>query len=177
MQGHPRMKWCFLPFLVLAILGCNTEESNRALPVTNEPEENAEGLTSIPPIDSEAWTDASLSLRDELDAYLEKHRIESDWTYGERTPGELRGSWATVDRSDSLIIFDLNGQAGVFSQDFNGHRSVGLYAVSRDGQIIGYSKWNDIGRGSRWKIEGVELVGPRGPSPKVRWRRVTQNTD
>ncbi len=177
MNAHLRMKWCSLPFFVLAILGCNTEERNRALTAKNEPGEPGDGLTSIPPIDSEAWTDASLSLRDELDAYLEKNRIESGWTYGERSPRELRGSWATVDRSDSLIIFDLNGQAGVFSQDFNGHRSVGLYAVSRDGQIIGYSKWNGIGLRSRWKIEGLELVGPRGPSPKVRWRRVTQNTD
>jgi len=112
-----------------------------------------------------------LSAREELQSYLDVFEDETNWTYNERKPGELKGQWRTVDRNDSMLEFNINGVEGTFSNDFNGNRAIGVYAVSETGRVVCYSSWNDIGLRTHFKLERGLLIGSRGPSPRVQWRR------
>lgn len=106
--------------------------------------------------------------REDLDQKLARFRNISGWHYGERTTGELAGTWVLADGGGARLVFGANGS---FRQDFNGHMTTGLYAISDSGRIVAFSKWNDIGLGSHFWFDGKTIVGPRGPLPKVEWVR------
>lgn len=116
----------------------------------------------------------SLSPREELQKYIERFKNETNWTFNERHPGELRGQWLTVDKNDSMVEFNLNGVDGTFSSDFNGKRSIGVYAISETGRVVCYSRWNDIGLRTHFQLERGFLTGSRGPSPRVQWKRTNE---
>ncbi|MEC7680923.1 MAG: hypothetical protein VX694_16740 [Planctomycetota bacterium] len=113
----------------------------------------------------------SLSPREELQKYIERFKNETNWTFNERHPGELKGQWLTVDKNDSMVEFNLTGVEGTFSSDFNGKRSIGVYAISETGRVVCYSRWNDIGLRTHFQLERGFLTGSRGPSPRVQWKR------
>ena len=115
-----------------------------------------------------------LSPREELQKYIERFKNETNWTFNERHPGELRGQWLTVDKNDSMVEFNLNGVEGTFSSDFNGKRSIGVYAISETGRVVCYSRWNDIGLRTHFQLERGFLTGSRGPSPRVQWKRTNE---
>ena len=117
----------------------------------------------------------NLSPREELKKYIERFKNETNWTFNERHPGELKGQWHTVDKNDSMVEFNLNGVEGTFSSDFNGNRSVGVYAISETGRVVCYSSWNEIGLRTHFKLEMGVLTGSRGPSPRVQWKRTHQD--
>ena len=117
----------------------------------------------------------NLSPREELKKYIERFKDETNWTFNERHPGELQGQWRTVDKNDSMVEFNLNGVEGTFSSDFNGNRSVGVYAISETGRVVCYSSWNEIGLRTHFKLERGVLTGSRGPSPRVQWKRTHQD--
>ena len=116
--------------------------------------------------------DTTPATREDLDKYLANFGDATNWSYGERTPGELAGTWVSVDDGGHRVVFDANGCQGAFSEDFNGNMTAGLYAVSPDGRIVAFSKWNGIGLGSRFKFEGQTITGPRGPNPSAQWKRI-----
>ncbi len=117
----------------------------------------------------------SLSPREELQKYLERFKDETNWTFNERHPDELKGQWRTVDKNDSMLEFNLNDVEGTFSSDFNGKRSIGVYAISESGRVACYSSWDDIGLRTHFKLEKGFLTGSRGPSPRVQWKRTNED--
>ena len=117
----------------------------------------------------------NLSPREELKKYIERFKDETNWTINEGHPGELQGQLRTGDKNDSMVEFNLNGVEGTFSSDFNGNRSVGVYAISETGRVVCYSSWNEIGLRTHFKLEMGVLTGSRGPSPRVQWKRTHQD--
>lgn len=109
--------------------------------------------------------------REEFEDYIAKFVDVTNWTYGERTPGELAGKWISEDGDGHYLVFDVNAEGGTFGQEFNGHMTSGYYAISDDGQIAAFSKWNGIGIGSRFRLKGDTITGAKGPNPSARWMR------
>ena len=62
-----------------------------------------------------------------------------------------------------MVEFNLNGVEGTFSSDFNGNRSVGVYAISETGRVVCYSSWNEIACEHTTQIRDGVLTGSRGP--------------
>lgn len=108
----------------------------------------------------------------ELSQHLARFANVSVWHYKERTDGELAGTWVSQDGDRSRLVFDVDGAKGTFSEDFNGNMTAGLYAISDDGLIATYSKWNGTGLRSRYKLDGQTIVGTKGPNPSAKWKRV-----
>lgn len=108
--------------------------------------------------------------REELEVQMERHGLNTQWHFGERVPGELAGTWRTVNRGEHPIVF---GADGTYSEDFNGQMTKGLYAVSATGRVVAFSKWNGIGLGAHYQFDGITLTGPQGPNPSERWARVS----
>ncbi len=106
--------------------------------------------------------------REDLQAYLDRFKSSDTWHFGERVPGELVGTWRTVKRRDQPVLFRADGS---YSQDFNGNRAEGLYAISDSGKVVAFSKWKGTGLGAHYQLRGQHLVGPRGPIPNERWQR------
>lgn len=117
--------------------------------------------------------DTTPATREQLDSYLAIFTSATNWTYGERTPGELAGTWVLADGGGHRIIFDVDGRPGTFSEELvNGKMTAGIYAVSDQGHIAAVSKGDGISLGSHFKFDGQFISGPRGPNPSVRWQRV-----
>lgn len=114
---------------------------------------------------------ASIS-RQDLDEYLAQFGNATGWTYGERSPGELAGTWASLDGDGHQLVFNAGGSEGAFSESFNGKMTSGLYAISPEGKIVAFSKSNDVGVGSHFKLAGETIIGPKGPNPNAQWQRV-----
>ena len=119
-------------------------------------------VTAPPPKQGPAAT------RPELDAYLSKHKNPGKWHYGERVKGELAGTWEIAGKGGQRVVF---GADGTYRENFNGNMTRGLYAVSDEGRVVAFSKWNGIGLGAYYRLEGEVLVGPNGPNPRERWLR------
>lgn len=110
--------------------------------------------------------------RADLDNYKSIFKGQTGWTYGERTPGELAGTWRSVDQNRHGLVFDVDGVPGTFSEDFAGTMTVGLYAISSTGKIVTVSSAKGASLGSHFQLNGDTITGPRGPDPSVEFRRV-----
>lgn len=124
---------------------------------------------------SEASTSTSTSTvpptRADLDGYMARFDQSLPWTYGERVPGELAGVWVSDDPEGDPIEFEVDGVPGTFSEDFVGHRTVGLYAIASDGKIVTVSRYGEASLGSHFQFHGDTITGPQGPNPNVTWHR------
>ncbi|MEC8474565.1 MAG: hypothetical protein VXZ38_07945 [Planctomycetota bacterium] len=148
-------------------LSSKPETDNAIKPMRDALQENGQNTASL--------LTESLYPREELQKYLERFNDETNWKFNERHPGELKGQWRTVDKNDSMLEFNLNGVEGTFSSDFNGKRSIGVYAISEAGRVVCYSSWNDIGLRTHFKLERGLLTGSRGASPRVQWKRTNED--
>lgn len=110
--------------------------------------------------------------KEALDDYLTGFGNSGTWNYGERVIGELAGTWISTDGDGHRIVFNVDGEDGSFSEDFNGNMTKGLYAISNHGKIVTYSKINGIELGSHFQFDGNVITGPRGPNPSATWKRV-----
>jgi len=110
--------------------------------------------------------------RQDLDDWIARLNDTSTWHYGERTEGEIAGSWTSVDGNRHRMVFGANGS---FSEDFNGNMTTGLYAISDKGRIAAVSKWKGVGRSCHFWFDGKTITGPKGPNPNVRWERTPTN--
>lgn len=108
---------------------------------------------------------------DDLKARLEMFPNEVNWTSGERTPGELAGKWVSQDQDQEVVIFHADGS---FSEDFNGNMTTGFFMISDSGRIATLSSWKDVQLGSHFQFDGETIVGPKGPLPRVEWKRVKE---
>ncbi|MGB0596530.1 MAG: hypothetical protein ACPGLY_07575 [Rubripirellula sp.] len=165
--------WC------LCCLGCQDQPSpaidglsgNQASVIRQQSEGSEQsgardaGASGVDVMDE---NDVTVVTREDLDQKLARLSNVSGWHYGERTPGELAGTWVLADGDGAPLVFGANGS---FRQDFNGHLTTGLYAISDSGRIVTFSKWNDIGLGSHFWFDGKTIIGPKGPLPKVEWVR------
>ena len=116
--------------------------------------------------------DTTPATRSELDRYLGKFRSEKNWTYGERQPAQLSGTWVALDSDGNRVVFDVDGVPGTFGQDFAGNMTAGVYAVSENNRVVCFSKWNGIGLGAHFTLVGETLTGPLGPNPAAQWQRI-----
>lgn len=164
-----------LPCL-LVCLGCASDpppavRANADKQSSERQEKSVQNPTSEQPA-SEAISDGGADTRPvtrlDLDTYIARFKDTSAWHYGERTPGELAGTWTAVDGDGHRIMF---GADGSFSEDFNGNLTTGLYAISENGRIVAFSKWNGIRLGAHYTLDGDLIVGPKGPQPKAKWSR------
>ena len=112
--------------------------------------------------------DRSPATRQDLDDFIGKSGMTATWHYGERTAGELAGTWISTDGNGYLLVFGANGQ---FLQSFTDNMATGQFAVSDEGRIMAFSKWDGTGPGSHFWFDGQAITGPRGPNPLVRWVR------
>ncbi|MCH2183024.1 MAG: hypothetical protein MK108_13555 [Mariniblastus sp.] len=110
--------------------------------------------------------------RKELETYIERFKSTDTWHFGERVPGELVGTWRTVKRRDAPIVFRVDGS---YQQDFNGNPSEGVFAISDSGKVVAFSKWNGIGLGAHYQLDGRNLIGPHGSIPNERWQRTSRS--
>lgn len=122
------------------------------------------------PVDSELpnTTAGPAVTRQELQLQIQRHKQNGQWHFGERVAGELAGTWRTVKGHDHPVVF---GADGSYSEDFNGKMTQGLYAISDTGRVVAFSRWNGIGLGAHYQLDGKTLTGPRGPTPSERWVR------
>lgn len=131
-------------------------------------EQSADNSSATGQATVESGTAAAAVTRKDLDQRIANYNDTSAWHYGERTDGELAGTWMSVDGDGHHIVF---GADGSFSTDFNGNMTTGLYAISDNGRIVAFSKWNGIGLGSHFMLDGKTLTGPKGPRPNAQWTR------
>ena len=112
--------------------------------------------------------DRSPATRKDLDNFIGKSRTTATWHYRERAEGELAGTWISTDGNGHILVF---GAGGEFSRSFSNNMTTGLFAVSDEGRIMAFSKWDGIGLGSHYRFDGKTITGPQGPNPLVRWVR------
>jgi hypothetical protein len=144
--------------------GVERERTERkALAANDVSEQNSE--RGHRPVDNAPAT------RADLDEYLAKFRADKNWTYGERQPGQLAGTWVEVQSGANECVFDVDGVSGKFAIRFGENMAAGLYAVSENNRVVCFSKWNGIGVGSHFTLRGNTLSGPLGPNPTAKWKR------
>lgn len=179
MKQHPVVSLACLAFC----LGCGTAAPPAA--VQSSTQGSAQQVAAADNVvtgqsesSSQDQIDTTPASREQLDSYLAIFTSATNWTYGERTPGELAGTWVLENGGGHRIIFDVDGRPGTFSEELvNGKLTAGVYAVSDQGHIAAVSKGDGISLGSHFKFDGQFISGPRGPSPSVRWKRVHDGTD
>ncbi|MFO0905044.1 MAG: hypothetical protein U0939_18710 [Pirellulales bacterium] len=115
--------------------------------------------------------DASPATRADLEEYLKRFKAEQNWTFGERTPGELSGTWTPDDRSDARRTFNVDGVDGTYSETSFGLTVHGVYAVSEQGKVVAVGRGGGVSLGTHAQLQGGQLVGPKGPAPKMTWSR------
>ncbi len=170
---------CLFCCVCLAGLGCQTDEAQQPVLKENAVTEGdlAESNMERPkievtanPVDSGTrnTTVSPAVTRQELQLQLQRYKQNGQWHFGERVGGELAGTWRTVKGHDHPIVF---GADGSYSEDFNGNMTQGLYAISDTGRVVAFSRWNGIGLGAHYQLDGKTLTGPNGPNPSERWVR------
>lgn len=105
---------------------------------------------------------------EDLAIAIARSNDQSTWYNGERTVGELAGTWTAVDGSGHPLVFRTDGS---FSQELAGKMTEGVFAISEKGQILTYSKRTGIGLRSHFRFDGKTIWGPRGPLPNAEWKR------
>ena len=107
--------------------------------------------------------------RKDLDEYLSRFSNEETWVYGERKRGELAGTWISEGSNRHRVRFGSNGS---YTEESNGKKSFGMYAISPKGRIVAYSKSDLVPGIGRWFwFNGEMLIGPKGPKPDAHWMR------
>lgn len=102
---------------------------------------------------------------------IAKSKDNSQWHNGERTDGELVGTWTAADGTGHPLIFRADGS---FSEDLAGRMTQGVYSISDNGRILTYSRANGVGLRSHFTLQRDTIRGPRGPKPSAIWKRVTK---
>ncbi len=101
---------------------------------------------------------------------IAKSKDRSTWHDGERTVGELAGTWTAADGSGHALVF---GADGSFGQEFAGDMTEGVYSISDKGRILTYSHRRGVGLRSHFRFDGKVIRGPRGPVPSAEWKRIS----
>ena len=109
--------------------------------------------------------------RADLERYMKVFSNERNWTFGERTPGELAGTWTPEDDSKASRVFNVDGVDGAYSETSFGLTVTGIYAVSENGKVVGVASGGGIFLGTHARLQDGVLVGPKGPNPNLTWRR------
>ncbi|MEZ6107039.1 MAG: hypothetical protein R3B96_13205 [Pirellulaceae bacterium] len=161
--------------LVAAICGCSPPSPANSVANNTQTQSSGERTRDSSEQGSAVAEDSAIPTtpptQADLTAQLSRFQVQPPWTYGERTAGELAGSWVSDDAEGDLVEFDLDGKSGTFSEDLGGKRTIGLYAISADGVIVTISRSGDVSLSSHFRLNGDQLSGPRGPNPNVTWRR------
>ena len=188
--------FCRLGFLcfLISVIGCQKpdELSSRSLQrqssdmselETSAAQDTASDADGGTPVLSEAQTEPRHETSEEqaltksdLESRLKSFKQERNWTFGERSPGQLSGVWEATDGTGHVLHFNIEGRDGTYSCDFNGRRATGLYAVSEDLRIVCLVQSRGVRLGEHYRLQGDLIIGPRGPLPKAQWKRV-QNGD
>ena len=127
----------------------------------------------------EAWYETSEEqeiTKKDLESRLKTFKQERNWTFGERSPGQLSGVWEATDGTGHILKFNIEGRDGTYSCDFNGRGATGLYAVSEDLRIVCLVQSGGVRLSEHYRLQGDLIIGPRGSLPKAQWKRV-QNDD
>ena len=132
---------------------------------------NVENTTD--PIGDGASSDEKPITHADLAQFIARSKDQSRWHNGERTVGELVGTWVAVDGSGHPLVFRADGS---FSQKLGGNMTEGVYSISDAGRIFTYSKSNGVRIGSHFRFDGKTLRGPRGPKPIAEWTRASSLT-
>ena len=178
---RPRARYLVCLFCCgwLAGLGCQTDDAQQQVlrksggTDLSQAESNKQqpeiGVTANP-VDSglSKSNEGPAVTRQELQLQIQRHKQNGKWHFGERVAGELAGTWRTVKGHDHPVVF---GADGSYSEDFNGKMTQGLYAISDTGRVVSFSRWNGIGLGAHYQLDGKTLTGPSGPNPSEQWVR------
>lgn len=108
------------------------------------------------------------SIEEMLESLIERYTDETEWTRGERTEGELAGTWQATDGSKAIVVFEADGD---FRETFAHGMAEGKFAISKGGQIVAYSRSDVASLTSHFRLEGNQLIGPKGPNPQHVWVR------
>ncbi len=125
------------------------------------------------PIGDGASSDEKPITHSDLAQFIARSKDQSMWHSGERTVGELVGTWVAVDGSGHPLVFRADGS---FSEELGGNMTEGVYSISDAGRIFTYSKSNGVRIGSHFRFDGKTLRGPRGPKPLAEWTRASSLT-
>jgi len=128
-------------------------------------EQSFENGSSLQQATIESAKGGALVTRVHLDDWIARFDDQSNWNYGERTDGELAGTWASVDGDGNRIVFGANGS---FSTNFVGNMNSGLYAISDMGRIVAVAT---PGGSYHYWFDGKTITGPKGPNPNAQWKR------
>ena len=189
------MPCCRLGFLcvLISVIGCQKPDalSSRSLQQqssdmseleTSAAQDTASDTNGGTHVISEAQTDSRHETSEEqeitksdLQSRLKTFKQERNWTFGERSPGQLSGVWEATDGTGHVLRFNIEGRDGTYSCDFNGRRATGLYAVSEDLRIVCLVQSGGVRLGEHYRLQGELIIGPRGPLPKAQWKRVQNN--
>jgi len=125
----------------------------------------------------DAGGQASSITRKDLNKNLARYKDITSWHYGERKTGELVGAWISDDGDRYKIVF---GEDGSFSEGREGQMTTGLYAISDGGLIVTCSARQGgptLGSWFQLQPDSKTVTGPKGPRPRVVWKRVGPPSD
>ena len=177
-------------FMLISVIGCQKPDalSSRTLlhqssamskRETSEAQDTASGTNGGTHVLPEGQTEPRYETSEEqkitkndLESRLKTFNQDRNWTFGERSPGQLSGVWEATDGTRHVLRFNIEGRDGTYSCDFNGRRATGLYAVSEDLRIVCLAQSGGVRLGEHYRLKGELIVGPRGPLPKAQWKRV-----
>ena len=164
---------CTLFLFAILCAGCGTDPADSASQSEGDASDDASSAAVTDVTDADQQDDREYGTTDvvtraDLDQYMANFEGESGWIYGERTEGELVGTWISVDGDGDRVVF---GADGSFSEDFIGKMTTGLYAISDTGKIVAFSESGGVSLGSHFQLDGETITGPKGPNPSAEWRR------
>ena len=112
----------------------------------------------------------------ELKSEVARHGA-ANWNFD--GAAELVGKWISQDGHAHPIVFAADGsfQCGFIWRDGQGNIAKGRYAVADSGRVVAVARYDGIRIGEFFELEGKELVGSRGPAPRVVWKKVANAVD
>ncbi|MEO1972618.1 MAG: hypothetical protein ABGX07_13735 [Pirellulaceae bacterium] len=110
---------------------------------------------------------------DELNADIAVFMDTSKWYYGSRPDGEPVGTWLSQDADSEPLIFEKDGsfKCGFLWSRGEGVYSTGKYAISENGLIVAVTKHKGGRLGLFYNLRDGTIVGSRGPTPLVEWKK------
>jgi hypothetical protein len=91
-----------------------------------------------------------------------------------RTLETLPGRWLSQDGDQEPLVFEKNGsfQCGFVKEKGKWVMARGAYVIAADGKIATKAEHGGSTITQTFTLNGGVLTGPRGPNPKVEWKKV-----
>ena len=91
------------------------------------------------------------------------------------SPAEaVLGTWESQDKDREPLVFEKDGafKCGFIKEKGVWVMAAGTYTISDEGKIKATAKARGATLGLHYTLTKDTIVGPRGPSPRVEWKKV-----